>query len=211
MKRFRSLTFIGIGAGVLTLAALWVALDVNPETPGFLKEKPFQKSTSKKRKPIEIEEIVKPAQKTSDQLVAPRVVANLNLLRPQVSSALKGFGEGSGGFGGDFDEAGGGQVGKASAAVDKAGIERLAKAIKKVEPRFPQSAREKNVSGFVVVEVQVSTAGQPVKVRIVESQPAGVFDASAIEAMQSWIFEPAMVRGQPVASQVIQRVRFDLE
>jgi protein TonB len=210
MKSIRSLAFIGIGTGVLTLAALWVALDVTPETPDFLKEKPFQKAISKKRKPIDIEEIAKPAPKANDQLAAPRAIPNLDMLRPQVSSALKGFGEGSGGFGGDFDEAGG-QVGKASAAVDKAGIERLAKAIKKVEPRFPQSAREKNVSGFVVVEVQVSTAGQPVKVRIVESQPAGVFDASAIEAMQSWVFEPAMVRGQPVASQVIQRVRFDLE
>ncbi|MBN8541456.1 MAG: TonB family protein [Deltaproteobacteria bacterium] len=210
MMNFRSLTFVGSAIGVLAIAALWIALDVNPVTPGFLKEKPFLKAASKKKKPIEIEEVHKPAPKVQEQLAAPRSIANLSQLRPQVSSALKGFGEGSGGFGGDFDEAGG-QGGTASAAVDKAGIERLAKVIKRVEPRFPQGAREKNVSGFVVVEVQVSTAGQPVRVRVVESQPSGVFDASAIEAMQSWVFEPAMVRGQPVASQVVQRVRFDLE
>ncbi|MDZ4081771.1 MAG: TonB family protein [Bdellovibrionales bacterium] len=190
--------------------AIWVAVDVSPVTPDFLKEKPFPKAISKKRQPIEIEDVQKPAPKVPSAQEVPQRIANLDQLRPQVTSALKGFGEGSGEFGGDFSESGG-QGAKAGAAVDKAGIERLAKALKKVDPRFPQSAREKNVSGFVVVEVQVSSSGLPVKVRVLESEPPGVFDASAVEALRSWVFEPAMLRGQPVASNVVQRVRFDLE
>jgi len=189
---------------------VWLALGVNPVTPDFLKEKPLPKTVSKKRKPIEIQDVQKPAPKVSATQAVPQRIANLDQLRPQVSSALKGFGEGSGSFGGDFSESGG-QGAKAGAAVEKAGVERLAKAIKKVDPRFPHSAREKNVSGFVVVEVQVSTSGQPVKIRVLESQPPGIFDASALDAMRSWVFEPAMIRGQPVASNVVQRVRFDLE
>lgn len=202
---------LGIFGVVLAVGiGLWVAFDVTPVTPDFLKEKPFPKALTKKRKPIEIEDIQKPQPKAPPAQEVPQRIANLDQLRPQVSSALKGFGEGSGEFGGDFSESGG-QGAKAGAAVDKAGIERLAKALKKVDPRFPQSAREKNISGFVVVEVQVSSAGLPVKVRVLESEPPGIFDASALEALRSWVFEPAMIRGQPVASNVVQRVRFDLE
>lgn len=212
MKRVR----LGIGATVCVSAisiglALWLVFDIAPVTPDFLKEKPYPKAAKKKRKPIEIDDILKPAPpKAPAASDSARAVANLDQLQPRVSSALKGFGEGGGEFGGDFDE-NGGQGAKAGAAIEKAGIERLAKAIKKIDPHFPPFAREKNVSGFVVVEVQVSTSGQPVKIRVLESQPPGVFDASALEAMRSWVFEPAMNRGQPVASNVIQRVRFDLE
>lgn len=207
MKSFR----LGIFGFLLAVGiSLWVAFDVTPVTPDFLKEKPFPKKLTKKRTPIEIEDVQKPLPKAPSLQEVPQRIANLDQLRPQVSSALKGFGEGSGEFGGHFSESGG-QGAKAGAAVDKAGIERLAKALKKVDPRFPQSAREKNVSGFVVVEVQVSSAGLPVKVRVLESEPPGIFDASALEALRSWVFEPAMIRGQPVASNVVQRVRFDLE
>ncbi len=202
---------VGLCLAVGLIASLWLLFDVFPVTPDFLREKYSAQIAKPKRKPIEIQDIVKAEPpKATKPLESTSQRPNLDSLKPQVSSALKGFGEGSGGFGGDFSESGG--LGRqANAAVDKAAIERLAKVVKQVDPRFPQSAREKNISGFVLVEVSVSSGGQPARIRILESQPPGVFDSAAMEALRSWVFEPAMSRGQPVASTVVQRVRFDLE
>jgi TonB family protein len=204
-------TKVAVVAICAVVAGLWWALDVFPVTPDFLREVNVVNSPRRVKKKIEIQDIVKsePAKvEMPDPAVSQR--PNLDTLKPQMSSALRGFGEGSGGFGGDFSEDGG--VGReAKAAVENAAIERLAKVVKKVDPRFPQNAREKNISGSVLIEVSVSSGGQPVKLRVLDSQPPGVFDSSAVEALRAWVFEPAMNRGQPVASTVMQRLRFDLE
>jgi periplasmic protein TonB len=45
---------------------------------------------------------------------------------------------------------------------------------------------------------------------VLESQPAGVFDAAAVAGVQQWRFEPASYRGENVRVWARQRVRFDL-
>ena len=59
------------------------------------------------------------------------------------------------------------------------------------KPPRPEYPREANgVSGWVLVECLVSPKGRIQSVRVVESQPAGVFDQAAIDAMKAARFKP---------------------
>jgi TonB family protein len=57
-------------------------------------------------------------------------------------------------------------------------------------PAYPKEALAQNVSGKVVLEIDVDAKGNPVAVAVVESEPAGVFDASAVDAAKAWKFNP---------------------
>jgi protein TonB len=54
-------------------------------------------------------------------------------------------------------------------------------------PKYPASA--KGVEGWVRVEFYVTPEGRTERIRVLSSEPAGVFDAAAVEAMESARFE----------------------
>ena len=54
-------------------------------------------------------------------------------------------------------------------------------------PKYPASA--KGVEGWVRVEFVVTPEGRTERVRVLSSEPAGLFDAAAIDAMESARFE----------------------
>lgn len=55
------------------------------------------------------------------------------------------------------------------------------------KPKYPASA--KGVEGWVRVEFYVTPEGKTERVRVLSSEPAGVFDAAAVDAMESARFE----------------------
>jgi protein TonB len=62
----------------------------------------------------------------------------------------------------------------------------------------------------VDISVLIGITGEIEKIEILESTPAGVFDAAALQGIQQWRFAPAMYQGQAVRAWAKQRVRFDL-
>lgn len=78
-------------------------------------------------------------------------------------------------------------------------------------PVYPGQAFAQGQSGKVVLEIEVGVDGKPTAISVVESTPAGVFDASTVTAAWQWQFTPSMVDGQPVAGKVRVPVHFDLE
>lgn len=76
--------------------------------------------------------------------------------------------------------------------------------------RYPPRAKASGVTGYVLLSVLIGPTGQVEKVKVLESQPAGVFDDVAVGGVQSWKFEPASYRGENVRVWAKQRVRFDL-
>jgi protein TonB len=54
-------------------------------------------------------------------------------------------------------------------------------------PKYPASA--KGVEGWVRVEFYVTPEGRTERVRVLSSEPAGLFDAAAISAMEGARFE----------------------
>ena len=75
---------------------------------------------------------------------------------------------------------------------------------------YPNRAKAQGITGYVLLSVLISPTGQVEKVKVLEAQPAGVFDDVAIAGVQGWKFEPATYKGEHVRVWARQRVRFDL-
>jgi protein TonB len=78
-------------------------------------------------------------------------------------------------------------------------------------PAYPEESRMAHEEGVVLLRVDVSASGQASRVAI--SQSSGYFrlDQAARKAVQEWKFQPGLVAGNPVLSQVDVPVRFKLE
>ena len=74
-------------------------------------------------------------------------------------------------------------------------------------PTYPKAALEQGISGKVILIVDVAADGSVAAAKVERADPAGVFDASALESVKKWRFTPATKDGKPVAS----RVRVPLE
>ena len=69
-------------------------------------------------------------------------------------------------------------------------------------PGYPEAALERGTSGKVMLIVDVAIDGSVAAAKVERADPAGVFDASALETVKKWRFTPAMKDGKPVASRV---------
>lgn len=75
---------------------------------------------------------------------------------------------------------------------------------------FPEKARKMGVSGYVQLSLFVNHQGRVEKAKVLESQPPGVFEESALSAVKQWVFKPAEYQGNTVALWVKQRISFNL-
>lgn len=75
---------------------------------------------------------------------------------------------------------------------------------------YPVRAKAQGLEGYVLLSVLISPTGQVERVKVLEAQPAGIFEAAAEAGVKSWKFEPAQYQGQAVRVWATQRVRFDL-
>ena len=74
---------------------------------------------------------------------------------------------------------------------------------------YPPAAKAEGVEGQVKVAYGVTVDGRVVRAHVVESEPAGVFDEAALEAVRQWRFNPPVVDGKPQAvARLTSVVRF---
>jgi periplasmic protein TonB len=87
---------------------------------------------------------------------------------------------------------------------------RVAEAIiaKKVQPKYPQEAREKHIQGTVILKVEISREGDVTDVNVVSGDP--LLAPAAIEAVKQWKFKPYLLNGQPVVVETQLSVAFEL-
>jgi protein TonB len=98
-----------------------------------------------------------------------------------------------------------------SVVMDEAAVQDAPRARSRVAPEFPSRARAQGLSGSVTLFFVVDVDGSVQDVYVVESQPEGVFDQAAIDAVEQWEFDPGMHEGMPVAVRVRQTLHFTLE
>jgi protein TonB len=68
--------------------------------------------------------------------------------------------------------------------------------IQQVPPVYPQEAKDANIQGAVVLEVQINTEGVVENLTVVTGDPLLV--KSAIDAVKQWTYRPTMLNGQAV-------------
>lgn len=77
------------------------------------------------------------------------------------------------------------------------------------EPEFTESARVAKFKGTVTLGLTVDKDGVPTRIRILSPLGSGL-DAKAVQAVESWKFEPARKDGEPVAVEIAVEVDFHL-
>lgn len=69
-------------------------------------------------------------------------------------------------------------------------------AIVRVLPRYPSRALSRNIEGWVLLEFTISELGVAINPIVVDSEPSGIFDRSAINAVKKWKYRPMMEGGR---------------
>ncbi len=74
-------------------------------------------------------------------------------------------------------------------------------AVVKPQPKYPQNARRFNASGQVEVRVTISVTGRVIKATAISGHP--LLRDAAVEAARRWEFEPTVVNGVPVETELV--------
>jgi protein TonB len=79
----------------------------------------------------------------------------------------------------------------------------------RVDPEYPPRARQQGLEGYVDVEFTISPAGTVQDPRVLEANPAMIFDRAAI---RRWRYNPKVENGVPVPRVGVQvRLRFEIK
>ena len=81
--------------------------------------------------------------------------------------------------------------------------------VRRVEPLYPEIARQARVEGVVILEATTDVYGRVAGVRVLRSLP--LLDAAAVDAVRQWIYEPVVVNGRPRPVTFTVTVRFVLK
>ncbi|MDF1883291.1 energy transducer TonB [Sulfurimonas sp. SAG-AH-194-C21] len=73
---------------------------------------------------------------------------------------------------------------------------------------YPAQAARDGIKGYVIINILIDKDGSVEIAKILESQPAGIFDTAALNAIRSWRFSPAMYKAKPVKMWAKQKIRF---
>lgn len=76
--------------------------------------------------------------------------------------------------------------------------------------KYPDYARKRGINGHVLLNLLIDTKGAVQDVRLLSSEPAGIFDQVAMESVRDWSFDPAQYKGRPVKIWVKQKISFNL-
>jgi TonB family protein len=77
-----------------------------------------------------------------------------------------------------------------------------------VAPEFPELARQRDITGYVDLEFTVLSDGSVANVTVVKSQPSGVFDKSAVDAVRQWRYRPLARDGVAIEEHARVRLNF---
>jgi protein TonB len=126
------------------------------------------------------------------------------------SGSIFGSGFGDGGGASKWSGPGGGddQLAKKIAEADKKGAEGYREIVPfgTRQPNIPEYAWQNKINGWVLVTYTVNTSGKVENVRVLDSQPPGVFDEKVMAAVSDWIYDPADIKGRKVKVQLTQRI-----
>lgn len=78
----------------------------------------------------------------------------------------------------------------------------------RIEPEYPESARELQIQGPVILDVRIGSNGSVKETRVVSGHP--LLAEAAIEAVRQWRFKRALVNGKPAEMQTRITLNFRL-
>lgn len=196
-----------IAVGIVLLALVWIVIQA--EDLQFVEGPELSVKQNSK---ISLQTIKKNIEKLESPIkdITEFKSEKLNLAPDSISvsqnfSAL-GFGSADGGA-----SAGNGLGSSIADFVKQTKESRSARLLEQSKLIFPNEARKQNISGFVNLKILIGVSGGVDRVEVVNADPPGFFEKSAIESIKNWKFEPAFNEGQAQASWIAQKIKFELE
>jgi len=80
--------------------------------------------------------------------------------------------------------------------------------IKKVAPKYPESARRNHIQGIVLLLAEIGTDGAIHNLTLVSGEPS--LAKAAIKAVKQWKYKPYYLEGKPVEVETQIQVNFAL-
>ena len=81
----------------------------------------------------------------------------------------------------------------------------------RITPQYPRNAARDRIEGWVEFKITINPDGTVKSATPIKSQPRGVFESAAMQAILKWKFKPKVVDGKGVEATGIQRLNFTLE
>lgn len=95
-----------------------------------------------------------------------------------------------------------------SAPIRKGGDVELGLLLRKVQPDYPEYARDAGIQGTVVLDAIITPDGKVESVKYLSGPP--ILVRAAEDAVRQWLFKPTLLNGQPVSVETIIKVIFTL-
>jgi protein TonB len=84
--------------------------------------------------------------------------------------------------------------------------------IVKLVPQYPRRATQRGIEGWVLVQFTITAAGAVIDPMIVDADPPGIFNRSALRSIVKWKYKPRILNGKAVARPGVQHlITFELE
>lgn len=95
---------------------------------------------------------------------------------------------------------------------DFVAVEQEPVVVKKMQPEYPEMARQTGLEGMVVVRILVFKDGTVKDVMVVRSSGTSVgFEEAAMAACKQWVFKPAIQNQKPVSVWVNYPIKFSIK
>ena len=79
------------------------------------------------------------------------------------------------------------------------------------ELTYPEAAKKANIEGWVVVQYDVNLEGRVCNLKVVNADPALMFERVVLEYVSTWRFQPGICNGVPETSEgLISRIELTL-
>ena len=83
------------------------------------------------------------------------------------------------------------------------------KLLKKVDPVYPELARQARAGALIILEATVDANGRVQDVRVLRSVP--LFDEAAVDAVKQWAYRPLLLNGVPTPFVVTVTLNFHFQ
>ncbi len=80
-----------------------------------------------------------------------------------------------------------------------------------VSPEYPRKARAAGITGYVTFNLLIDEHGNVKRAQMLDSDPRGIFEEAAREAVLQWKFKPGTYKGRAVKVWARQKISFRLE
>ena len=82
----------------------------------------------------------------------------------------------------------------------------MARPIAQPKPVYPRRALEREKEGVVRVRLTIAPDGTVSEAVVVAAEPAGMFDAAALDAVRRWRYQPP---GRPLVTEAVIEFKLD--